>query len=116
MPNLLFVYNANSNLKSKVFDYTHKLFSPSTYQCHLCSITHNNVGKRTQWEAFLENTSLKIDVSYKDQFIKDHPNYSELRMPLIFSVENEVYKLIIDSAELESLSLSNLIDKLSNLD
>jgi hypothetical protein len=39
---LLFVYNADSGVFNLVTDIAHKIFSPQTYACQLCCITHGN--------------------------------------------------------------------------
>ncbi len=44
MNSLLFVYNADSGLVAGLFDSAHKLLSPSTYQCQLCTLTHGVTG------------------------------------------------------------------------
>ena len=37
---LLFVYNVNSGKLNILFGIVHKIISPSTYTCELCSLTH----------------------------------------------------------------------------
>ena len=39
-----FVYNADGDVFSLVGDFAHKIFSPKTYNCNLCAITHGNFG------------------------------------------------------------------------
>ena len=43
---LLFVYNADSGFFNTLADIGHKLFSPATYPCQLCAITHGVLAER----------------------------------------------------------------------
>jgi hypothetical protein len=52
---LIFVYNANSDLFSTITDFAHKILSPSTYDCHLCALTYGNFSEKKEWKAFIEN-------------------------------------------------------------
>ena len=38
---LIFIYNADSGLFNTVTDIAHKIFSPETYSCNLCALTHD---------------------------------------------------------------------------
>ncbi|MBC7930780.1 MAG: hypothetical protein H7Z38_09495, partial [Rubrivivax sp.] len=51
---LVFVYNADSGLFNALTDIAHKAFSPATYQCNLCALTHSTFGMRKGWKRFLE--------------------------------------------------------------
>jgi len=54
---LIFVYNANSGKLNSLLGSAHKLFSPKTYSCNLCALTHYLFHENTQWELFRESTS-----------------------------------------------------------
>ena len=116
MTELIFVYKANGDLKSKVLDYTHKLFSPSTFQCHLCAITHHNFGKRRKWDDFLNQSKLKISVYYQDEFSSIFPELQEVEVPVVFRKKSNDVEPLIGKNELEKMDLDDLILKLSNVD
>ena len=52
-PILVFVYNAEAGLFNLLGDMAHKIFSPETYQCNLCALTHTSFGMRKSWKRFL---------------------------------------------------------------
>ena len=68
---LLFVYNASSNLFSTVTDFAHKILSPSTYQCRLCALTYGNFSIKQEWKSFIESLPVKAVFLYKDEFEKE---------------------------------------------
>lgn len=84
----LFVYNADGNMSSKWIDAAHKLISPQTYACHLCSITHGTFREKKAWKAFRESHEHEFQFIYKDQFLKRYPMLS-IELPAIFFLPNE---------------------------
>jgi hypothetical protein len=79
---LLFVYNADSDIFSTVSDFAHKLISPSTYQCHLCALTYGNFTEKKDWKSFIENFPAKVSFLHKDEFEKKFQVNSPL--PAVF--------------------------------
>ena len=79
---IIFVYNARSDKINKLIDFAHKIISPSTYSCDLCTLTHTNFGQRKDWKAFLENSSYLLHVYYKDQFEKSLVTLAKYQDPL----------------------------------
>ncbi len=65
---VIFVYNANSDLFSTVTDFAHKILSPSTYQCQLCALTYGNFSKKQEWKYFVESLSIQTVFLHKDEF------------------------------------------------
>ena len=65
---LIFVYNANSGKLSAAFDIAHKIISPSTYQCNLCSLTHGTFQERDVWKKFREESDAELVFYHKDEF------------------------------------------------
>ncbi len=65
---LVFVYNADSGLFNTVTDIAHKILSPDTYACQLCSLTHGHFRVRREWVAFLENLDIKCRFLHRDEF------------------------------------------------
>ncbi|MBU0498608.1 MAG: hypothetical protein KJ558_05035 [Gammaproteobacteria bacterium] len=60
---LLFVYNADSGLFNTLADIGHKIFSPGTYQCDLCALTHGYFQERIEWRAFVESLGVECRFS-----------------------------------------------------
>ncbi|APQ16574.1 hypothetical protein [Maribacter hydrothermalis] len=72
---ILFIYNANSDTSSKLLDFAHKIVSPATYDCALCSLTFGNFTENNQWKTFRENLLVKgyeLEFYHKDEFQKTY--------------------------------------------
>ena len=68
---ILFIYNANSDTGSKMLDFAHKIVSPATYNCNLCSLTHGNFMENKQWKTFRERLlteGYELEFFHKDEF------------------------------------------------
>lgn len=65
---LVFVYNADSGLFNTVTGIAHKILSPLTYACQLCSLTHGYFRVRREWEAFLEDLDIECRFLHRDEF------------------------------------------------
>lgn len=68
---LIFIYNANNDTRSKMFDFAHKIMSPATYDCKLCSLTFGNFTEKKQWKNFRESLQRKgytLSFLHKDEF------------------------------------------------
>ena len=75
---LVFVYNADSGLFNTVTDIAHKIFSPQTYSCGLCALTHSYFSMRDEWKSFIESLGVDCQFIHRDEFIKEYdgPEYS----------------------------------------
>ena len=62
---LIFVYNAHSDLLSTVTDFAHKLLSPATYSCNLCTLTYGNFTVQKEWKSFIKSLSIKAFFSQR---------------------------------------------------
>jgi len=51
-----------------MLDIGHKLISPSTYACQLCSITHGAFQERDAWKQFRKSSSSELEFLHKDEF------------------------------------------------
>lgn len=101
---LIFVYNANSDLFSILTDFAHKILSPSTYQCRLCALTYGNFSVKQQWKSFVENFPIKTAFLHKDEFEKQYKIQPAL--PAVFISLNEKVREIITKQEIESCQSS----------
>ena len=80
---LLFVYNADSGLLNMLMHWTHKIVSPSTYNCQLCALTYSNSGMRKEWQAFITSLSLESVFFHRDEFIKQYPSLKDTPLPCV---------------------------------
>lgn len=80
---LLFVYNADSGLFNTMADIGHKIFSPETYQCDLCALTHGYFHERKAWKDFIETLDVCTEFLHRDEFLKRYPENQE-NLPAVF--------------------------------
>ncbi len=83
---LIFVYNANSGKLSAALDVAHKIISPSTYQCNLCSLTHGTFTERDVWKKFREKSDNELVFYHKDEFEIEFKN--KFTYPIVIKEEN----------------------------
>lgn len=85
---LLMVYNADSGWFNTLADIGHKLFSPATYPCALCALTHGHFIMRGEWREFVTRLDLHCEYLHRDQFLE---RYGKMGTPLpaIFVIENQ---------------------------
>ncbi len=87
MPRLLFVYNADSGLFNTLADIGHKLFSPQTYRCDLCMLTHGVLREREAWRDFIATLPVETRFLHRDEFRHEYPQM-HCTLPAVF-VERE---------------------------
>ncbi len=78
---LLFVYNADSGFFNTLADIGHKLFSPATYPCQLCAITHGVLAERGAWRDFVAALDLPSEFLHRDQFQARFPGKGQPSRP-----------------------------------
>ncbi len=83
---LIFVYNANSGKLSAALDIAHKIISPSTYQCNLCSLTHSTFTERDVWKKFREESDTELVFYHKDEF--ENEFNKKCTYPIVLKEEN----------------------------
>ena len=99
---ILFVYNADSGLFNLVADIGHKIFSPSTFSCDLCQLTHGVFKEREAWKSFIETLNLPVEFLHRDEFIK--AGLFSDTLPAIFYRQGNELSMIFDRDKLASLS------------
>ena len=65
---LLFVYNADSGLFNLLADIGHKIFSPDTYACELCMLTHGYFSENKAWRHFIDALDCDCRFMHRDEF------------------------------------------------
>ena len=80
---LLFVYNADSGLFNTMADIGHKIFSPDTYECALCALTHGYFSERQEWREFIEGLDCECSFLHRDEFLNRYPCL-ETDLPAVF--------------------------------
>jgi hypothetical protein len=88
MPTLLFVYNADSGLFNTLTDIAHQIFSPQTYACNLCALTHTPLGMKKEWRAFLTEIPLPLQFLHADELRLRHGDQG-VTLPAVFHAEGD---------------------------
>ena len=83
---LLFVYNADSGLFNTLADMGHKIFSPETYRCDLCALTHGYFQERAEWKSFVASLGVECRFQHRDEFRRDWPA-DATSLPAVFRLE-----------------------------
>tara|TARA_B100000959_G_C14545240_1_gene445333 strand:- start:154 stop:540 length:387 start_codon:yes stop_codon:yes gene_type:complete len=98
---LLFVYNAKSGVMHTLMDFAHKIISPETYPCSLCSITYGNFGMKKVWADYLNGLPYRYRFFYRDHLGKLPETLSTATLPVIFLRKGDAYKPLLSASELQ---------------
>ncbi|MBC8753319.1 GTPase [Kordia sp. YSTF-M3] len=102
MKKIIFVYNAKSGKINGLLDVAHKLISPKTYQCKLCSVTHNAFSENEQWKEFRKNFSLPLEFLHSDEFEAKYATI-DTKYPVVFLEEHQKLTEWIPKREIEKI-------------
>ncbi len=108
---LVFVYNADSGVFNAVTDMAHKAFSPQTYQCNLCALTHSTFGMRNSWKEFLETLEIPLEFLHADE-LKSRYAISEVSLPAVFKKYGRRLELLIDADSINECQTSDDLRRL----
>ena len=112
MMKLIFVYNANSGKLNALFDIGHKILSPESYKCNLCSLTHGNFKERNVWKYFRKSSDLDLTFIHKDEFEDQYKG--EYSYPIILKYNGEL-NVFISTRELNKISKPEELIELINV-
>jgi hypothetical protein len=110
-PALVFVYNAESGLFNTLADAAHKIFSPRTYQCNLCALTHSAVGMRQEWREFLDGLDATQEFLHADE-LEERCGVAGLSLPVILKREERGLEVLLDA---DSINACKTLDELKRL-
>ena len=104
---LIFVYNANSGMINVIKDIGHKIMSPETYDCFLCSLTHGTFKEDPKWKSFRESSSIDMEFLHRDEFEQKYG--MKHTYPVILKQDSQV-EVVLSREQLGELtSLDDLI-------
>lgn len=98
---LIFVYNADSGLFNTVTDIAHKIFSPQTYSCGLCALTHSYFSMQDEWKSFIESLGFDCEFVHRDEFIKEYGD-QDYRWPAILLKQHEKLNVCLGPADINA--------------
>lgn len=108
---LIFVYNADSGLFNALVDAAHKIFSPQTYRCHLCALTHAALGERRAWREFVSALGRPVEFLHADE-LRELYGETGARLPALFRLAGEHLELLISATEIDSCRTLDDLKKL----
>ena len=110
-PTLVFAYNADHGLMSRAFDSLHKLFSPGTYACNLCRLTHGPMGMRRGWRDFIASLGRPVPFMHRDQLAAQ--GVDQLDLPAVFERGTDGgMRIVLDAA---AINRAASLDELKTL-
>ena len=98
---LVFVYNADGGLFNTLSDVAHKIFSPETYACNLCALTHTAFGMRREWKEFLESLDARTEFLHADE-LRSRYGMKGLALPAILRKRGATLEEFADAATINS--------------
>ena len=100
---LIFVYAVDGNFFSSITNFAHKILSPKTYACSLCSLTYGALKPKDQWVAFLNSLNMKTEFLHRDEFLEHFPG-NNTSLPTVFIENGKGLVPILTAKELEAFS------------
>jgi hypothetical protein len=98
---LVFVYNADSGVFNALADVAHKIFSPDTYACNLCALTHTAFGMRGEWRRFLEGLGVPLEFLHADE-LRSRYGLKDVPLPAVFEREGASLRVAISAEEINA--------------
>ena len=108
---LVFVYNADSGVFNALADAAHKIFSPRTYRCNLCTLTHSAVGMRGEWRRFLDGLGRPLEFLHADE-LRARYGVEGVPLPAIFEKDGGTLEVL---AGADSINACGTMDDLKRL-
>ena len=111
---LVFVYNADSGVFNTLTDIAHKVFSPQTYACTLCAISHSYFNERDEWKDFIRSLEADCEFLHRDEFEEKY-DFKSPAFPSIYVKNDGVLTLCLDTDGInECDSMEKLKDKIKS--
>ncbi len=100
-PAYIFVYNADSGLFNTLSDMAHKMFSPESYACNLCMITHSHFGMREEWKSFIQELGVAVEFLHRDEF-RGRYHTTDIGLPAVFRRQGDDIEECISAREINA--------------
>ncbi|PIU01107.1 MAG: GTPase [Bdellovibrionales bacterium CG10_big_fil_rev_8_21_14_0_10_45_34] len=97
---LVCVYAVDGGLWNSVLGVAHKMISPKTYGCTLCSLTHGALSEKKQWKQFREKLGTEMEFLHKDEFTARYRHVDSL-LPAVFLDNSDQLQPLIDCEEIK---------------
>ena len=109
----IFVYNVDNGIFSTIFNVIHRLISPSTYKCSLCTLTYNTFSEKLEWANFRKTNPGEFVFLYKDEFELVYGE--ELDYPVVIDATNDI-EVVFTKKQLDGFdTVNDLIDSIESI-
>lgn len=96
-------------------DIAHKVFSPQTYECNLCAISHSYLSERSEWKEFIQDLGVECEFLHRDEFLKKYSS-EEKNFPVIFELQGDELKVGLSSEKINTCkSMDDLKTAIKNV-
>lgn len=112
MSKILFVYALDGGLFDEVSNFAHKVFSPKTYPCKLCTLTNGLLGAKREWSEFISSLGVETEFLHRDGFLKRFPT-EQYVLPAVFQLNGKDHLEVMISSE--EMSACNDLGSLMSL-
>lgn len=107
---LVFVYKADSGLFSTLADIAHKTFSPGTYDCQLCALTHGPLRMHRRWKDFIAGLDLPCEFLHRDELRRRY-GLGEVELPAVYRRRGEGLKLCLNAAAIRACTSIDALER-----
>ena len=101
-PRLVFVYNAKSGLLSAARDGLHKLLSPATYPCSLCTLTYGAVSMKRRWARYVAGLPYPVAFHYRDTASQRGWWGPEAPLPVALRVSGGAVEVLLSASDIDA--------------
>lgn len=111
---VLFVYNAESGYIQAALDIAHKIISPDTYKCSLCTLTHSEFTVRQEWKSFINELTMTVRFYHRDEFEELYPG-ERFDLPVILHKQDGTLTILLTANQISEFKTTrDLIRTLNN--
>ncbi len=102
-PTLIFVYNAADGVFAAIGDAVHKVLSPVTYPCSLCTITYGALRMRPEWRAYLESLPYPARFLHRGEFARAYPGLTVPLPAILLDAGRDDPRILVDAGTLNGI-------------
>lgn len=96
-------------------DIAHKVFSPQTYSCNLCAISHSYFSERDEWKEFIAQLGAECEFLHRDEFEKKY-QLTDQAYPVVFLKSDTQLDVGLDANAInECETMAKLKEKISKI-
>ena len=110
---LIFIYNADSGLRNVLLDVAHKILSPATYDCSLCTLTFGAFTENKSWKKFRLETDRDMEFLHRNEFQKAYASKfgHKFSFPIVLISSASDFEVLVSTEELNTMEAAlDLID------